>query len=203
VTPRADIVYFHGNGGNLSAWLPVFAALHRQDYRVLAFDYRGYGLSTGAPSEAGIYNDAEAVVRYAIAQRKPEIPLVFWGRSLGATVAASASGVSAPDGLLLESGFPDKAAVIRGMPLFRLLNIFGSYRLATAELARDFRGPVLVMHGESDSIIPFALGRELFDQLNGPKEFVSIAGADHNDFFDVDKAAYWAPIVRFVDSLQR
>ena len=48
--PIADVVYFHGNGGNLSVWLPVFVALHRMELRVLAVDYRGYGLSTGTPS---------------------------------------------------------------------------------------------------------------------------------------------------------
>ena len=211
VKPRADIVYFHGNGGNLSAWLPVFAALCRLDYRVLAFDYRGYGLSTGAPTETGIYTDAEAVVRDAVAHRIPGVPLVFWGRSLGATVAASATRVAAPDGLILESGFPDKSSVIRTMPVFRLLNIFGSYRLPTAELAREFAGPILVMHGDADSIIPFSLGRELFDGLSGPstslragrKEFVTLAGADHNDFFDPEQSTYWDPVVGFIDRLSR
>ena len=59
--PIADVVYFHGNGGNLSIWLPVFATLHASGLRVLAVDYRGYGLSTGRPSEAGVYRDAVAV----------------------------------------------------------------------------------------------------------------------------------------------
>src|SRR2546426_2074254 len=89
--PKADIVYFHGNGANLSLWLPVFAALHELGYRVLAVDYRGYGRSSGTPSEEGIYRDAEATVRHAADHRaRPERPLVFWGRSLGGPVAAAA-----------------------------------------------------------------------------------------------------------------
>lgn len=199
--PRADIVYFHGNGGNLSVWLPVLATLHRLGYRVLAVDYRGYGLSSGSPTEAGIYLDAEATVRHATRARSPARPLVFWGRSLGATVAASATRVVTPDGLVLESGFPDKAAVIRTHLLFRALNVFSSYRFPTVELLREVRRPALVLHGTRDSIIPFALGRELFERLHAPKQFVAIEGADHNDFFDEGQTAYWGPITRFVEGL--
>lgn len=199
--PFADIVYFHGNGGNLSVWLPVLATLHRLRYRVLAVDYRGYGLSSGSPSEQGLYLDADATVRHAAQARSPARPLVFWGRSLGATVAASAARVVEPDGLILESGFPDKAAVVRRQPLFRALNAFSSYRFPTVELLRDVSTPVLVLHGTRDSIIPFALGRELFDGLKMPKEFVAVEGADHNDFFDEGRTAYWQPITRFINGL--
>jgi len=201
-TPRADIVYFHGNGGNLSVWLPVFAALHRHGLRVFAFDYRGYGLSTGAPTEQGVYRDAEAAVRHAIGHRTPGRPLVFWGRSLGVPVAASATHVAMPDALVLESGFPDKASVVRGSPVLRALNVFGSYRFATDELLRGFHKPVLVMHGEADSIIPFRLGQELFDRIDAPKQFVAIRGADHNDFFNIDDSAYWTPVLGFVAGLR-
>lgn len=200
--PRADIVYFHGNGGNLSLWLPVLATLHRLGYRVLAVDYRGYGRSTGSPTEEGLYLDAEATVRHAARGRSPQRPLVFWGRSLGATVAASATRVVMPDGLILEGGFPDKAAVIRRHLLFRALNVFSSYRFPTVELMREFHRPVLVLHGTRDAIIPFALGRELFDRLHHPKQFVAIEGADHNDFFDEAHTAYWGPVARFFEELR-
>lgn len=199
--PLADIVYFHGNGGNLSLWLPPLAALHRLQYRVLAVDYRGYGLSTGSPTEEGVYLDAEATVRHAARGRRPDRPLVFWGRSLGAAIAASATRHVVPDGLVLEAGFPDKAAVIRGQPLLRVLNIFGSYQFATSELLRDFRRPVLVMHGDRDTIVPFALGRELFEGLGAPRQFVAIRDAGHNDFFDDSRLDYWAPVVRFIEAL--
>jgi hypothetical protein len=201
--PRADIVYFHGNGGNLSVWLPVFASLYRLDFRVLALDYRGYGLSTGTPTERGVYRDAEAAVRYASAHRTAGRPLVFWGRSLGASVAAAATQAVTPDALVLESGFPDKAAVTRAYPVLRVLNVFASYRFPTVELLRGFANPVLVVHGDRDSVIPFALGRELFARLDATqKEFVVVSGADHNDFFDTGHAAYWAPMLRFLDGLR-
>jgi len=201
--PKADIVYFHGNGGNLSLWLPVFATLHELGYRVLAIDYRGYGRSTGTPSEEGLYRDAEAAVRHAAAHRaRPERPLVFWGRSLGGPVAAAATRAVRPDGLILESSFANKAAVVRSNLVLRALNAFASYRFATAELLRDFRQPTLVVHAERDTIIPFPLGRELFDRLSSPKRLVTIGNADHNDFFETTNTMYWQPIVEFIDALQ-
>jgi fermentation-respiration switch protein FrsA (DUF1100 family) len=199
--PIADVVYFHGNGGNLSVWMPVLATLHALKLRVLAIDYRGYGRSSGTPSEDGVYRDAEAAVRHAAAHRTPVRPLIFWGRSLGAPIAASATRVVAPDGLVLESAFADKAAVIRSQPVLRALNVFASYRFSTAEMLRDFRKPILVIHGDRDSIVPYSLGEELYERLAGPKQFLRLPGADHNDFFDISRDAYWKPVLDFAGGL--
>jgi fermentation-respiration switch protein FrsA (DUF1100 family) len=200
-SPVADVVYFHGNGGNLSVWLPVFVALHQMNLRVLAVDYRGYGLSTGTPSEKGLLRDAEAVVRYAHVHRSGRRPLVYWGRSLGGAVAAAATRVEPPDGLILESAFPDKTSVIRWNPLLRALNVFATYRFPTLEWLRGFTRPVLVMHGDRDSVIPYRLGQELYERLESPKTFLTIRGADHNDPFDITHREYWSPVLTFIQSL--
>jgi fermentation-respiration switch protein FrsA (DUF1100 family) len=199
--PKADIVYFHGNGGNLSLWLPVFAAFHSFGYRVLAVDYRGYGTSEGAPSERGLALDGEAVVRHANSMRQPDRPLIYWGRSLGGPIAAAAARVIAPDALVLESTFPDKVSVIRWNPVFRALNLFSTYRFDTVGTLRGFNKPVLVVHGDADTIIPYGLGRELFDRLEAPKKLVTLRGADHNDLFDAHSEPYWTPLRAFIDGL--
>jgi pimeloyl-ACP methyl ester carboxylesterase len=199
--PKADIVYFHGNGGNLSLWLPVFATFHSFGYRVLAFDYRGYGLSEGSPSERGLMLDAEAVTQHVSRTRKKDRPLVYWGRSLGGPVAAAAARVVAPDALVLESTFPDKVSVVRWNPVFRLLNLFSTYHFDTAAALRGFDKPVLVVHGDADTIIPYGLGQELFERLDAPKRFVTLRGADHNDLFDARNEAYWTPLRAFIDAL--
>jgi fermentation-respiration switch protein FrsA (DUF1100 family) len=202
--PIADVVYFHGNGGNLSIWLPILATLHHRHLRVLAVDYRGYGLSSGVPSEQGLYRDAEATSAHAVAARagQPRRPLVYWGRSLGGPVAAAATRIHRPDGLILESTFAEKAAFVRSNPVLRALDLFARYRFPTARLLQDFDRPMLVVHARGDSIVPYGLGRELYEQLSPPKRFLEIEHADHNDLFDVARDAYWKPILDFIGELR-
>lgn len=203
--PRAQVIFWHGNGGNLSLWLDVIAELRRRGFSVLAVDYRGYGASTGSPSERGIYVDADAAVAHFQANlRKPGSPVIVWGRSLGTPVAASTVTQARPDALVLESPFADVAAVLRGNPVMRFLSLFSSYRFATLRLLDRYDGPLLVVHGDRDTIIPFSVGRDLFDRApTRRKEFVVIKGADHNDLHVVDPAAYWAAIDRFVAGLAK
>src|ERR1019366_2383537 len=114
--PRAQVVYFHGNGGNLSVWAPILAVIARHGYSVLAVDYRGYGVSTGRPSERGLYRDVDAVLEQFWGST-PRRPVMYWGRSLGTVMAAYAATVRTPDGLILESGFSDARSLVRTSPL--------------------------------------------------------------------------------------
>jgi uncharacterized protein len=197
--PRARVVYFHGNGGNLSNWAPILTGIVRQGYSVFAVDYRGYGLSSGRPTERGLYRDVEAVLARAWPDRDSRLPLIYWGRSLGGAMAAYAATVRAPDGVIVEAGFPDARSVVRGSPL-ALVSFLASYRFPAAELLNRAGVRVLQLHGDRDSVIPFELGRELFDRLAVPKEFVVIRGGDHNDAAPPDPGAYWAAIDRFVQA---
>jgi hypothetical protein len=201
-SPRATIVYFHGNGGNLSIWAPILAGVVRHGFSVLAIDYRGYGASTGRPGERGLYRDVDATVTRAWTAFDGHVPMIYWGRSLGATMAAYAATVRAPRGLILESGFPDARSVIRSSPPLLLLSLFSSYRFATARHLQSVSVPILVVHGDRDSVIPYALGRTLFEGIHGPKTFVTIAGGDHNDFAPADPQAYWSAVDAFVQGLR-
>jgi pimeloyl-ACP methyl ester carboxylesterase len=202
--PAAQIVYFHGNGGNLSIWTPILTGIRRKGYSILAIDYRGYGLSSGTPSERGIYRDADATLRrFESGLRVSDVPVVFWGRSLGTPVAAYAAARRPPDGVILEAGFPDVDTLFRWNPLMRMLSWFSSYRFPTARWMRQVSAPALVMHGTADGVIPFEAGRALFEQLPGPKQFVAIEGGDHNDLQPADPGAYWAAVEAFVRSLRK
>lgn len=200
-TPRGNVVYFHGNGANLSNWSPILTGIVKRGYSVVAFDYRGYGTSTGHPTERGLYRDVDAVVKHASTARSPSIPTIYWGRSLGAAMAAYAATVQPPDGIILESGFANARAAVRGSAILVALSFFSSYRFPTVEFVNRARRPVLVMHGNRDSVIPFARGHELFEALTVPKEFVEIEGGDHNDDVPRNAERYWSAVDRFTAGL--
>jgi fermentation-respiration switch protein FrsA (DUF1100 family) len=200
-TARARILYFHGNGGNLSVWAPILVGLQQQGFEVRAIDYRGYGASRGKPSERGLYRDVDAAIAWAEADRDPGRPIIYWGRSLGTAMAAYAASRKRPDALILESGFKDARSLLRGSPPVAFLSLFSSYRFPAAAFAASAGCPVLVIHGDHDRVIPFAAGRELFAAIPEPKEFVTIRGGDHNDATPAEPSAYWSAVDALVARL--
>ncbi|MBA3232024.1 MAG: alpha/beta hydrolase [Acidobacteria bacterium] len=202
--PRAQVIFWHGNGGNLALWLDVIAGLRRQDFSVLAVDYRGFGASTGRPSEQGLYRDADAALRvFEERLRTPGVPVIHWGRSIGAPVAAYTASKAPPDALVLESPFADVIAIIGRNPVMRFLHLFSSYRFPTSRFLEEYDGPLLVIHGDADRIIPFRAGRRVFEEARGTrKTFVPIPGADHNDLHLVNPVQYWRAIDAFVAAIE-
>lgn len=198
-SPRGEVIYWHGNGGNLSLWLDVYADIRRRGFSVLAVDYRGYGASDGRPSEQGIYRDADATITHFTRHlRRGGVPTIYWGRSLGSVVAAHAAATVAPDALILESAFPDARSVLAGSPLLTALSVFATYRFATSEYLERYRGPLLVIHPDSDSIIPFAGGQRVFEAApSAPKTFVALKDTDHNEMY-ASRPEYWAAVDRFL-----
>ena len=204
-SPRASILYFHGNGGNLSVWAPILAGIAKRGYTLLAFDYRGYGLSTGRPTEQGLYRDVNAVLEEFATRVPADRPRLYLGRSLGVVMAAYATTIHAPDGLILESGFPSARSLLRNSPLLFVLSSFASYRFPAAAFlqARSTPSPVLVLHGDHDRIVPIDQGRALFEAVSQPKQFVTIPGGDHNDDTPADPATYWHSVDAFISRLRR
>jgi pimeloyl-ACP methyl ester carboxylesterase len=204
-SPRAQVVFFHGNGGNLSNWLDIFVQLWRRGFSVMAVDYRGYGASTGSASEQGLYRDAEATIQVFQQQfRRPELPVIYWGRSIGAPVAARAAVHSAPAGLVLETPMPDARSVLRTNPVLWLLSFLSTYSFPTTRLLAKYHGPLLILHGDADEIVPFTAGRRVFDRAPSVKKtFVAIAGASHNDLHVARPELYWSAIDTFVSELTR
>jgi uncharacterized protein len=204
--PRTDavarVVYFHGNGGNLSLWTEVLTGLWHQGFDVTAVDYRGYGVSTGSPSEQGLYRDVDATLTFVHEQPKREkIPLIYWGRSLGSVMAAYAATRRPPDAVVLEAGFPSMRAVLETNPVLWTLSWFSNYRFPTAEWMSAVKQPTLLLHGDRDSVIPYRLGQRLYDTVQGPKTFVTIPGGDHNEPVPHDPGPYWEAVRRFVTSI--
>jgi hypothetical protein len=204
-SPAAPVLLWcHGNAGNVIHRLENLAELYRLGLSVFIFDYRGYGRSSGKPTEEGLYQDALSAYGYLAGTRgvRPE-RLILFGRSLGASVAGEIATQRPAAGLILESPFPSIAAMARahyaGLPMHWLL----SGRFPLGERLARVSMPVLVIHGDRDDIVPIALGREVFAAAREPKSFYVIEGADHNDTYRVGGRAYFQRLRQFIQEVVR
>ena len=202
--PRSSAVllWCHRNAGNIIHRLDNLVRLQEVGVSVFLFDYRGYGRSQGRPSEVGLYRDALAAYTYLTETRRlsPKQIIIF-GRSLGAAVATQLASVRPAAGLVLESAFPSIEAIARyyyyGLPVHWLLGA----RFPLEERLKEVHMPVLVVHGALDDIIPFELGKRVFEAANAPKSFYAIPNADHNNVFVVGGPPYYERLKKFVDEV--
>ncbi len=198
--PRGAVLILHGNAGNISHRLEYLAMFNRLGYATLIVDYRGYGRSSGAPSEAGTYRDAEAAWRHLLETRRlgPQDIVVF-GESLGGGVASWLAAKYPPRALILASTFtsvPDLGArVYPWLPVRWLARIEYNNRERIGQIA----APVLIAHSTQDDIIPFAHGEALFAAAREPKQFLVLSGG-HNDGFLFSRGEWIAAVGAFLQS---
>jgi len=197
--PRAVVLFCHGNGGNLANWSDALRALHdRAGVTVMGFDYRGYGRSEGKPSEEGVFADARAARRW-LARRVgiPEKEIVLMGRSLGGAVAIDLASDGAR-GLIIESTFTSMPEVGRAMFPWLPMRSIMQTQFDSITKIKKYHGPLLQSHGTADRLLPYAMGRQLFEAANEPKTFVPIPRGDHQD---PQTPEYYAALDVFLDSL--
>ena len=187
---RATLLFCHGNAGNISHRLESLRIFHTLGLNVLIFDYRGYGQSTGKPSEAGTYRDVDAAWHYLLDERRlaPQ-GIVIAGRSLGAAVAADLASRTAPAAVVLESAFMSVPAMAAEIYPWLPSRLPGLYRYDNqAKLARITR-PLLIVHSRDDEIVPFAHAATLFAEAGRPKQLLELQGG-HNDGILISQAEY-------------
>jgi len=179
------VIVFHGNAGNLWFHEPSMKPFKTLGLQVLLFDYRGYGLSTGEPSQEGLLRDGEAAVDYAEkVLRIPRERLVYFGQSLGTGVATGVAVQRPPGRLILQSAYDSLPHVARAHYPFLPAGLLLRERFDSGDAMQRIHCPVLLVHPAEDEIIPAALGRALFERAHEPKRFVLIPGARHNDLPD-------------------
>jgi fermentation-respiration switch protein FrsA (DUF1100 family) len=193
---RVSTLLLHGNAGNLTHRAPYMLLLKAAGSSVLALDYRGYGRSDGRPSEKGLYADADAAYEHLKSRGSP---IVIHGESLGSAVAVELACRRPCAGLVLEAPFTSArdvaATVLPGIGPLLVSGFDSKQRIAR------LRTPLLVLHGDRDEVIPFRLGRALFDAAPEPKTFWTVRGAGHNDLVDAAGLEYRDRLRRFYESL--
>jgi uncharacterized protein len=187
--PKEDahgvILFFHGNGGNISHYIQSLAIFNRLGYSSFILDYRGYGRSAGSPSEKGTYLDAEASWQYLV--RNLDIPpdgIVVWGRSLGGSIAAWLAQKHMPRMLVLESTFTSLSDVAANLYPWAPTMLFFGDMYSTETFLQEVRCPVLVLHSPDDDMVPYAQALRLFERARQPKRLVSIGGQHNTPTYD-------------------
>lgn len=195
---RGTLLFFHGNAGNISGRLESVQQFHRLGLNVLIVDYRGYGNSTGSPSEEGLYRDAEACWQYLTDDREiaPEDIVVF-GRSMGGGPATWLAVRHRPAAVILESVFTNVPDIGAHHYSFLPVRALATNQFDNESRVADIEAPMLFIHSRDDRVVPFELGRRVYEAASEPKQFLEIQGG-HNDGFLVSADEYLRTIDRFL-----
>ena len=190
----------HGNRGNIGYGpRPEFYAFMRDlGVHLLAFDYCGFGDSSGAPEESGLYDDATASYEYLIhTLRVPPERVVLFGHSLGSGVAIELASRVPAAGLIVEGAYNSVAD--RGQELYPLfpIKLIATQRFPSLERIPSVTMSKLFLHSPEDTVIPYAHGRRLFEAAHAPKRFVDVRGG-HEEPYRIDKTVYYGAIATFI-----
>jgi fermentation-respiration switch protein FrsA (DUF1100 family) len=194
------ILYNHGNKDHLQFYWDRVELLYRTGANVFVYDYQGYGMSEGEPSEDGIYSDAAAALQYLLTRKDvAKDRIVYYGFSLGCAAAVNlAANVMTPSSLVLEAPFASSTSMAQSGYLLDLPSSFimrGVYD--NAEKIKRVHAPLLLMHGESDKFIDIQQnGQVVFDNANEPKTFIRVPGADHSQIPDKMGQEHYIDVVR-------
>ncbi|NQV15186.1 alpha/beta hydrolase [bacterium] len=195
------ILFFHGNAGNASQRLPIAKELWEMNSNVLVVDYRGYGLSAGEPSEAGLFIDARAALSFLIKEQKIPIKNIYvLGRSLGSAVAIDLAQDQNFAGIILVSPLSSGKEVAEkaglGVSAVMIGNPFNSM-----EKLKHLHSPMLILHGDQDQVLPIEMGLALKDASQVPTRFVTIHGAGHNNIIQIDPGSFYKHINTFCSDI--
>lgn len=196
---RRAVLFCHGNAGNVSNCIGVAQAFHKLGYTVLLFDYRGYGLSEGAPSEIGTYLDARAAWTHLTEEGFAKEDIAIVGQSLGGAVAAHlAREVEAPI-VVVENTFTSAGDL--GAEQYRVLPVRWLLRskYPTLDNLVALGARTLVIHTPGDEIVPYRHGERIFAALSAPKEML-VTGGGHNDGGFLQRPAWRASVGTFLET---
>lgn len=185
------ILYSHGNAEDLSSIVPLLESFRRRGFGVLAYDYEGYGASTGVPSEQAAYRDIERCWEHLTCECGiPPESILVCGRSVGSGPATWLAARKNPGGLILIAPFRSAFAVVGlgGLP---------GDPFSNERRIRDVRRPVLIVHGDADSVIPHSHAERLFQAAGEPKKLLTIHWAGHDDIFHAAGSRFWRELEHF------
>lgn len=192
------VMICHGNAGNISHRIYLARVFNEWGWHVLLFDYRGYGQSSGRPSERRTYEDAMAAWQWLVSQHPQTGGRIVYGRSLGGAVAAWLAARETPDALIIESSFTSALDMARRMFPFLPARLLLRYKYDTIGNLGNAKSPVMIAHSPDDEMISFENAELLYEAVATRKELVRLSGG-HNDGGLEDNRIYQQRLRSFVE----
>ena len=201
MSAEQTVLLCHGNAGNMGDRVRSLQTFNKLGFNTLVFDYRGFGESSGNPTEKGTYIDGMTCWDYLVDKRKVRSQdIIIFGRSLGGAVACWLAAHADPSALVLESTFASIPAMAHEMFPFIPVKIFCRFKYDTVNNITNIHCPVMVSHSKVDSVLPYKQGLMVFEAASEPKQFVEIMG-DHNDGGLDSNPHYQVELVKFLQRI--
>lgn len=203
--PREDskyiLLFCHGNGGNISHRIDKLEILHELGLGIFIFDYRGYGRSSGRPSEKGLYKDGQAAYDYLVNEKGYSAErIISYGESLGGAIAINLAAEDKVKALITESAFTSVKDVAKTVYPF-LPSFLVSSRFDSVRNIRKVNAPKLIIHSKNDEIIPFSQSVKLFEASAEPRKHLILMGS-HNTCYQDSHELYVSGIMDFLGQLK-
>lgn len=206
------VIHFHGNAQNMSSHYLNLAWMIQYGVDLLAFDYRGYGVSTGKPTQEGTINDGLAILEWASEQKKKKKykKLIVFGQSLGGAIAmaslAQYKNQKDIDLIVIDSSFTSYKSVAQSamkqnwftFPLIPLSYFVVSDEMAPKNFFNQLKTEALIVHGSKDKVVPYRHGKKVFNLYQGPKTFWALEGAKHTQIFHGQFQTYRHKFLNFI-----
>lgn len=194
---KYTILYSHGNATDIGEMFSLFKVLENHGYSVFAYDYHGYGTSTGKPSEKNSYYDIHAAYDYLTQTLKiPPKQIIAYGKSVGAAVSLDLAIHKPLGGIIMESPFVTAFRTVTVIPLLPFDKFNNLSKISRISC------PILFIHGEKDKTIAIWHSKKLYSMAKSPKYYLWVPSAGHNDFY-LDNAGYWQAIDQLINAIEK
>lgn len=175
------VLFFHGNGGNISYNIEQIKIFDHLELNALVFDYREYGKSGGViQKEEDLYFDARAALNYLLEEKSVDISnIIFWGHSLGGAIALDTAQNKKAHAVIVESTFFSADEMARRIFRFLPVSLISRFHFRSDLKIQNIPTKILFVHSTDDDVVPFQQGEKLYERANTPKHFLEVSGSHH------------------------
>ena len=184
LTDYKTLVYFHGNAGSLENRIHKLNHFQDMNINFLIIAWRGFNGNKGKPSERGLYVDGKSAIDWLIKKGVDEKNLILYGESLGTGVATHLAQNKNYAGVILETPFTSMVDAAKNFYPYVPINLLLKDKFENFKKVKNINAPILVMHGEVDQIVPFSMGKKIYEIANNPKYSYFTKYDDHMMEYD-------------------